>query len=66
MPSRTPAPAPHVTAPIGPESAHTTQGTTVLYRVAARVQQRLAAEQAAPNRVGDGGHAASLISPGAL
>ncbi|MBT2509828.1 hypothetical protein J7I98_28965 [Streptomyces sp. ISL-98] len=35
----------------------------VLDRVAARVQRRLAAEQAASNQIGDGAHAASLIWP---
>ncbi|MEU6019158.1 HaaA family cyclophane-containing RiPP peptide [Streptomyces sp. NPDC047515] len=66
MPSHTPSPAPLVTAPAGPEVAHTTQAAVVLERVAARVQQRLAAEQAASHRLCDGGHAASLILPGTL
>ncbi|WP_328680744.1 HaaA family cyclophane-containing RiPP peptide [Streptomyces sp. NBC_00343] len=60
MPSRAPVPAPHGTAITGRESA---QGNVVLDRVAARVRQRQAAEQAATNRVGDGSHAASLIWP---
>ena len=60
MPSRTSVPAPHATAVASREPA---QGNVVLDRVAARVQQRKAAEQAATNRVGDGTHAASLIWP---
>jgi hypothetical protein len=38
-------------------------GTAVLDRVAARVRQRLEAEEGATARVGDGAHAASLIWP---
>ena len=60
MPSRTSVPAPHATAVTGPESV---QGNVVLDRIAARVRQRQAVEQAATNRVGDGSHAASLIWP---
>ncbi|MEU7049682.1 HaaA family cyclophane-containing RiPP peptide [Streptomyces eurythermus] len=37
--------------------------TVVLNRVAARVRQRLEAEQGTVGRVGDGAHAASLIWP---
>ncbi|MDU9001813.1 MULTISPECIES: HaaA family cyclophane-containing RiPP peptide [Streptomyces] len=60
MPSRTSVPAPHAAAVTGREPA---QPNVVLDRVAARVRQRQAAEQAATNRVGDGAHAASLIWP---
>ncbi|MEU7054753.1 HaaA family cyclophane-containing RiPP peptide [Streptomyces sp. NPDC046197] len=60
MPSRTSLSASHATASTGRQPA---QGNMVLDRVAARVQQRRAAEQAATNRVGDGTHAASLIWP---
>ncbi|MFE9066039.1 HaaA family cyclophane-containing RiPP peptide [Streptomyces violaceusniger] len=59
MPSPTPVPTPHGTAPFSPEA----QSNAVLDRVAARVRQRLEAEQAATNRTGDGTHAASLIWP---
>ncbi|MEV2216255.1 HaaA family cyclophane-containing RiPP peptide [Streptomyces sp. NPDC050997] len=59
MPSRTSVPAPHATAATGGAA----QDNVVLDRVAARVRQRLAVEQAATNRVGDGSHAASLIWP---
>ncbi|WP_329462077.1 HaaA family cyclophane-containing RiPP peptide [Streptomyces sp. NBC_01431] len=38
-------------------------GNVVLDRVAARVHQRLAAEQAASNKVGEGAHMASIIWP---
>ncbi|MET7902599.1 HaaA family cyclophane-containing RiPP peptide [Streptomyces sp. NPDC005355] len=41
----------------------TAGGTAVLDRVAARVRQRLEAEEGATSRVGDGAHAASLIWP---
>ncbi|MFE5627843.1 MULTISPECIES: HaaA family cyclophane-containing RiPP peptide [unclassified Streptomyces] len=58
MPSRTPVPAQNVSAPLVAEPAH---GSVVLDRVAVRVRQRLAAEQSASNRVGEGGHQASLI-----
>ncbi|WP_327168248.1 HaaA family cyclophane-containing RiPP peptide [Streptomyces subrutilus] len=60
MQSRTPLPAPHAKAPT-PGAVESLPGTVVLDRVAARVQQRLAAEQAASNRTGEGGHHASLI-----
>ncbi|MEU0843838.1 HaaA family cyclophane-containing RiPP peptide [Streptomyces sp. NPDC005962] len=60
MPSPTPVPARHVTASAAPQSA---QDSPVLDRVADRVRQRLEAEQAATNSVGDGAHAASLIWP---
>ncbi|MEU2683612.1 HaaA family cyclophane-containing RiPP peptide [Streptomyces hygroscopicus] len=60
MPSPTSVPAPHGTASFAPEAA---QSNPVLARVAARVRQRLEAEQAATNRTGDGTHAASLIWP---
>ncbi|MFF3730309.1 HaaA family cyclophane-containing RiPP peptide [Streptomyces sp. NPDC002476] len=62
MPSRTPVPAPHATEPVTaePVTAEPTHGSTVLDRVAARVRQRLAAEQTTPNRIGEGGHQASL------
>ncbi|MFG3025932.1 HaaA family cyclophane-containing RiPP peptide [Streptomyces sp. NPDC048254] len=46
-----------------PTSRQPAQGNLVLDRVAARVQQRRAAEQVATNRAGDGTHAASLIWP---
>lgn len=58
MPSRTSAPAPSSEARFSGDAA---QGNVVLDRIAARVRQRRAAEQAATNRVGDGSHAASLI-----
>ncbi|MFB8352568.1 HaaA family cyclophane-containing RiPP peptide [Streptomyces niveus] len=57
MLSHTSVPAPHATVPGDPEP---TQGPVVLDRVAARVRQRLAAEQTA-NQTGEGSHAASLI-----
>ncbi|MEU6535780.1 HaaA family cyclophane-containing RiPP peptide [Streptomyces sp. NPDC047000] len=41
----------------------TTPGATVLDHVAARVQQRLDAEQSVTNRTGEGAHGASLIWP---
>lgn len=67
MPSPTPVPAPpHVTAPLAPQAAQSTlstQDSSVLDRLADRVQQRLEAEQAVTKRVGDGTHAASLIWP---
>ncbi|MDX3749597.1 HaaA family cyclophane-containing RiPP peptide [Streptomyces sp. AK08-02] len=58
MPSRTPVPAPSSKVRPGGDAA---QGNVVLDRVAARVRQRRAAEQAATNHVGDGSHGASLI-----
>lgn len=63
MPSRTPVPASHVRDHTSPVSSETAPTTAVLDRVAVRVQQRLAAEQTAANRTGDGSHAASLIWP---
>lgn len=62
MPSSTSAPAHHATPAIGHES-EPTECTTVLDRVAARVRRRLADEQIAAHRAGDGGHAASLTLP---
>ncbi|WP_338058814.1 HaaA family cyclophane-containing RiPP peptide [Streptomyces seoulensis] len=50
-------------SPSGPDTAESAPGLEVLDRVAARVQRRLAAEQAASNSIGDGAHAASLIWP---
>ncbi|WP_331733876.1 HaaA family cyclophane-containing RiPP peptide [Streptomyces sp. NBC_00080] len=58
MPSRTPVPSSHGSAPAGACDAH---GSVVLDRVAVRVRQRLAAEQSTSNRTGEGGHQASLI-----
>lgn len=56
--------------PITPNPSDTTHSSlteapsaAVLDRVAGRVRQRLAAEQAAQNSVGEGPHAASLIWP---
>ncbi|MEV5873496.1 HaaA family cyclophane-containing RiPP peptide [Streptomyces sp. NPDC052101] len=60
MPSRTSHSTSHAMAPAGRQPA---QRNVVLDRVAARVQQRRVAEQAATNRVGDGAHAASLVWP---
>lgn len=61
MPSRTSHSTSHAMASTGRQPA--AQGNVVLDRVAARVQQRRAAEEASANRVGDGAHAASLIWP---
>ncbi|GAA2656828.1 HaaA family cyclophane-containing RiPP peptide [Streptomyces vastus] len=63
MPSRTPVPASQVMGHTSPVSSETAPTTAVLDRVAARVQQRLAAEQTAARRTGDGSHSASLIWP---
>ena len=63
MPSRTPVPASPVMDPASTSKARPAPAPAVLDRIAARVQQRLTAEQAASNRVGDGAHAASLIWP---
>ncbi|MGW2700910.1 HaaA family cyclophane-containing RiPP peptide [Streptomyces sp. NPDC001340] len=64
MPSPTSVAEPRVAMPLGSACAGLTpSGTAVLDRVATRVRQRLEAEQAATNRVGDGSHAASLIWP---
>ncbi|QYX83527.1 HaaA family cyclophane-containing RiPP peptide [Streptomyces akebiae] len=50
--------------PVGPASVEpTASGTAVLDRVAARVRQRLEAEEGATGPVGAGAHAASLIWP---
>ncbi|WP_371095856.1 HaaA family cyclophane-containing RiPP peptide [Streptomyces sanglieri] len=61
---------PSMTVPCPPASGLDTSegapGLEVLDRVAARVQHRLAAEQAASNSIGDGAHAASLIWPWSL
>jgi hypothetical protein len=61
MPSPTSVTEPRTVTPIGPAATEGAQGSAVLDRVAARVRQRLEAEQAATSRVGDGTHAASLI-----
>lgn len=64
MPSPTSDTEPHTVTPVGPASGEpTVAGTAVLDRVAARVRQRLEAEEGATARVGDGTHAASLIWP---
>lgn len=59
---RTTVPLPLTAGHPDPATADTAR-SAVLDRIAARVQLRLAAEQAASNRVGDGSHAASLIWP---
>ncbi|MGA5205196.1 HaaA family cyclophane-containing RiPP peptide [Streptomyces variegatus] len=61
MPPSTTVPCPSASGLDTTESA--APGPEVLNRVAARVQRRLAAEQAASNSIGDGAHAASLIWP---
>ncbi|MGW1286433.1 HaaA family cyclophane-containing RiPP peptide [Streptomyces sp. NPDC001680] len=64
MPSPTSVTEPRTITPVGPASAEPAAvGSAVLDRVAARVRQRLEAEEGATNRVGDGAHAASLIWP---
>jgi hypothetical protein len=64
MPSPTSVTEPRTITPVGPASAEPmVAGTAVLDRVAARVRQRLEAEEGATSRVGDGTHAASLIWP---
>lgn len=64
MPSPTSVTEPGTITPVGPASAEPmVAGTAVLDRVAARVRQRLEAEEGATSRVGDGAHAASLIWP---
>ncbi|GHB22397.1 MULTISPECIES: HaaA family cyclophane-containing RiPP peptide [Streptomyces] len=64
MPSPTSVTEPRTITPVGPASAEPmVAGTAVLDRVAARVRQRLEAEEGATSRVGDGAHAASLIWP---
>jgi len=60
MPTRTTVPSP--TGAASSDLAEATQGAVVLDRIAARVQLRLAAEQAASNNDG-GSHPASLIWP---
>ncbi|MFQ6146584.1 HaaA family cyclophane-containing RiPP peptide [Streptomyces seoulensis] len=51
-------------APVDPAPAEpAAPGTAVLDRVAARVRQRLEAEEGATGRAGDGAHAASLVRP---
>ena len=64
MPSPTSVTGPRTITPVGLASAEPmVAGTAVLDRVAARVRQRLEAEEGATSRVGDGAHAASLIWP---
>ncbi|WP_127355796.1 HaaA family cyclophane-containing RiPP peptide [Actinacidiphila soli] len=64
MPSPTSVTEPRTITHVGPASAEPTMaGTAVLDRVAARVRQRLEAEEGATGRFGDGAHAASLIWP---
>ncbi|WP_308788891.1 HaaA family cyclophane-containing RiPP peptide [Streptomyces pacificus] len=60
MSSHTPVLAPPATGMVRPAAAH---GNPVLERVAARVQQRLAAEKSTEGHVAEGPHAASLILP---
>lgn len=62
MLTRTPVPLPLTATRSGAATADTAQDA-VLARIAARVELRLAAEQAASSRTGDGSHAASLIWP---
>ncbi|MBT2397221.1 HaaA family cyclophane-containing RiPP peptide [Streptomyces sp. ISL-100] len=50
-------------SPYGTDAAAPGPRAEVLDRVAARVQRRLVAEQAASNQIGEGAHAASLIWP---
>ncbi|MFC4500743.1 MULTISPECIES: HaaA family cyclophane-containing RiPP peptide [Streptomyces] len=64
MPSPASVIEPRTITAVGPASAEpTAAGTAVLDRVAARVRQRLEAEEGATSRVGDGAHTASLIWP---
>ncbi|MEW2300038.1 HaaA family cyclophane-containing RiPP peptide [Streptomyces sp. NPDC006655] len=67
MPSPTSVTEPHTITAVSPAAAEpTAAGTAVLDRVAARVRQRLEAEETAEGmtgRFGDGSHAASLIWP---
>ncbi|CAM5467270.1 HaaA family cyclophane-containing RiPP peptide [Streptomyces aurantiogriseus] len=64
MPSPTSVTEPLAITPAGSASAEPTAvRTAVLDRVAARVRQRLEAEEGATGQVGDGAHAASLIWP---
>ncbi|WP_308373047.1 HaaA family cyclophane-containing RiPP peptide [Streptomyces sp. MUM 2J] len=60
MSSRTPVLAPPTTGLVRPTNA---QGNDVLERVAARVQQRLAAETSREGHHAEGPHAASLVLP---
>lgn len=64
MLSRTSVPTPQ--PPVMLVAPEPTQGSAVLDRVAARVRQRLAAERAAADRAGEGGHQASLALTGPL
>ncbi|MFF0171055.1 HaaA family cyclophane-containing RiPP peptide [Streptomyces prasinus] len=64
MPSPASVTEPRTITPVGLASAEPTAvSTAVLGRVAARVRQRLAAEETATGRVGAGTHAASLVLP---
>ncbi|MFG2956382.1 HaaA family cyclophane-containing RiPP peptide [Streptomyces sp. NPDC048291] len=67
MPSPISVTEPDTITAVGPEAAEpTAAGNAVLGRVAARVRQRLEAEETAEGvtgRFGDGSHAASLIWP---
>ncbi|MEW2300986.1 HaaA family cyclophane-containing RiPP peptide [Streptomyces sp. NPDC006655] len=64
MPSLTSATEPRTIPSVGQASAvPTVAGAAVLDRVAARVRQRLEAEEGATGRFGDGAHAASLTWP---
>ncbi len=64
MPSPATVTEPRTITPVGPASAEpTVVGTPVLDRMAARVRQRLEAEEGATSQVGDGAHAASLTWP---
>ncbi|MFD0315592.1 HaaA family cyclophane-containing RiPP peptide [Streptomyces flavalbus] len=64
MPAPTSVTEPRTITCVDPAFAEpTVAGTAVLDRVAARVRQRLEAEESATARVGDGAHAASLIWP---
>ena len=60
MPPSTTVPSPSSSCQDAPGVAPLPE---VLDRVAARVQYRLAAEQSASNRTGDGAHAASMTWP---
>ncbi|MFE2326512.1 HaaA family cyclophane-containing RiPP peptide [Streptomyces sp. NPDC059385] len=58
MPLPTPVLAPHAPAPVVAEPTHR---SVVLDRIAARIQQRLAAEATSSSGPGEGSHQASLI-----
>ncbi|MER6327775.1 HaaA family cyclophane-containing RiPP peptide [Streptomyces sp. NPDC014983] len=58
-----PSPAIAVEPCSAPSGEPAPPATTVLDRVAARVQQRLDAERSSAERFGDGAHAASLGLP---